>query len=162
IQTLPATLAGPSLIRPIYALLSISEEIARRNKARVNVVAISQDKSNIYPPCLIDLEQHLQTLYFTEEELTGLGYSMADIQPFILPDLTHKNVKDHAHGMTELVTQPLVKDKDRILVVLPTAISWAIRLFFFGWLRQRSLVEKFHENLVLEYQRLLWSLPAYG
>src|SRR5690606_30693773 len=74
----------------------------------------------------------------------------------------HKNVKDHEHGMTELVMQPLVKDKDRILVVLPTAISWAIRLFFFGWLRQRSLVEKFHENLVLEYQRLLWSLPTYG
>jgi hypothetical protein len=162
IQTLPANLAGPSLIRPIYALLSISEEIARRNKARVNVVAISQDKSNIYPPGLIDLEQHLQTLYFNEEELNGLGYSMADIQPFILPDLTHKKVKDHEHGMTELVTQPLVKDKDRILVVLPTAISWAIRLFFFGWLRQRSLVEKFHENLVLEYQRLLWSLPTYG
>lgn len=162
IHTMPATLAGPSLIRPIYALLSISEEIAKRNRARVNVIAISQDKSNIFPPGILDLERRLQTLYFNEDELNGLGCSMADIRQFVLPESTHENVKDHEHGMTELVTQPLLEDKGRILVVLPTAISWAIRLYFFAWLRQRSLVEKFNENLVLEYQRLLRSFPTYG
>jgi len=162
IQTMPDSLAGPSLIKPIHALLSISEAIAKRNKARLNFVAVSRDKSNIYPPSRAELEQRLQTLYFNEEELNDLGCSIADVQPFMLPDSVHKNVKDHDHGMTALVSQPLIKNGNRIFVVLPTAISWAIRLYFFRWLRERSLIEKFHENLMLEYQRLIWSLPAYG
>ncbi len=162
IHTMPEFLAGPSLTRPIKALLAISEEIARRNKARLDFVATSADKSTVNPPTCVELERRLQTLYFTAEELKGIGCSRSDVEPFILPAHVHKTVEDNSHGMTKLVFQPLLDDGDRILALLPTAFTWSIRLFFFGWLREHALIEKFHENLVLEYLRLLSSLPSYG
>ena len=44
--------------------------------------------------------------------------------------------------------RPLIQDGDRILVVLPTAITWSIRLYVFEWLRERKKIEKFQENFV--------------
>ena len=47
--------------------------------------------------------------------------------------------------------KPLLYDGKKIILVLPTAVSIAIRRFVFEWLYQNGLVESFEKNFVGEY-----------
>ncbi|MEQ8362032.1 MAG: hypothetical protein RH948_04130 [Cyclobacteriaceae bacterium] len=162
-DTVPPNLRIESLIRPVRALLKVSEEIARRNKARLNHIADSEDKSTINLGSNLKHSRLAETLFFTEDELSSLSCLVTDLNPFILSQQDQRSVRDEEHGLTSLVVQPLIKDgNSKLLVVMPTAISWSIRLYIFKWLRERKMIEKFNENLVLEYLRLLSDLPTYG
>lgn len=162
IKPIPERFNINSLFRPIHALLSLSEEIAKRNKTNHFQVAVSKEKSNIRVPKNEKLKSYAKSLCFTKMHIENLGYRLDDLEPFVFNQAIRDNLNNQDFGNTDLERKPLLFDGKKIIVVLPTAISVAIRKFVFEWLYQHGLVESFENNFVLEFIKFLQETPIMG
>ena len=81
---------------------------------------------------------------------------------FIFNPTFRDNLNHQKFGNTDLERQPLLYDGKKIILVLPTAVSIAIRRFVFEWLYKNGLVESFEKNFVGEYIELLQETPILG
>jgi hypothetical protein len=156
ISSIPQQFHPAELELPIKSLLTLSEEIATRNRARENSLSVNHDKEFIFPPNLSDLERRRDTLIFSSEDLIKLKINVESLRPFI----TTLGAK--SEFQQKFLVQPIIECGNGIAVILPTAITWTIRLWFFNWINRKRLVESFHEQLVVEYYRLLQGLPSFG
>lgn len=162
IKPIPTSFDLNSLFRPLQALLSLSEEVAKRNNANLYQIADSEDKTDIRVPSNEVLKRSAKRLCFTKMHIQKLGYELDDFGPFIFNPTFRDNLNHQKFGNTDLERQPLLYDGKKIILVLPTAVSMAIRRFVFEWLYQNGLVESFEKNFVGEYIKLLRETPVLG
>ena len=69
IKSIPPHFDLPSLFRPIYSLLNISEKVAARNKEQLYQIADSRDKIDIQVPGNEVLKSLAKSLSFTEADI---------------------------------------------------------------------------------------------
>lgn len=162
IKTLPSHFETSTLFQPIKALLRLSDEIVKRNKGRLNHIAVSEPKTVIQLPSLAQLQRKADSLYFSVNDIILLGFLPDDLRPFVLYEPRFALVKETSFGNSDLVRFPLTYEGDKILVLHPSCISWAIRFFVFRWLGEKSLIQKFHERLIIQYYNFMQELPALG
>lgn len=162
IKPIPESFDLNSLFRPIQALSSLSEEVAKRNKADLYQIAGSKDKTDIHVPSNEVLKRLAKSLCFTEMHIQKLGCELDDFGPFIFNPTFRDNLNHQKFGNTDLERNPLLYNGKKIILVLPTAVSIAIRRFVFEWLYQNGLVESFEKNFVGEYIKLLRETPILG
>ena len=162
IKSIPSSFNLDSLFRPVQALLSVSEEVAKRNNATLYQIADSKDKINIHVPSNEVLKRSAKSLCFTEMHIKNLGYKFDDLGPFIFNPTLRDSLNRQKFGNTDLERKPLLYDGNKIILILPTAVSIAIRRFVFEWLYQNGLVESFEKNFVSEYIKLLRETPILG
>ena len=162
IRPIPPSFDIDSLFKPIYALLNLSEEVANRNRASLYQIADSQDKLAINVPRNEILNRHAKSLSFTEAHIQKLGYKLDDFGPFIFDPRAKDELNNQQFGNTDLERRPLVYDGNRLILILPTAVSVAIRRFIFEWLAQNGLVESFEKSFVDEYIEFLQETPILG
>lgn len=162
IRPIPPSFDLDSLFNPIHALLSLSEKVAERNRASLYQIADSQDKIDISVPGNETLKRLARSLSFTEMDIKKLGYELNDLEPFIFIPEFRDNLKNQQFGNTDLERHPLVFDGNKIILILPTAVSVAIRRFVFEWLHQNGLVDAFEKHFVGEYIDFLQETPILG
>lgn len=162
IQSIPTHMGSESLLKPIHAILCLSEEVARRRQAELYQIAESHDKEQILVPSIDTLEYLVSTLTFSRSEIEDLRFSIDDLTPFIFDSELRKKLKDQEPGNTDLERFPILVDADAIILILPTAISISIRRYTFGWLHKMGLVDSFEENYVRQYIRFLQETPILG
>jgi hypothetical protein len=162
IKPIPASFDLNSLFRPLQALLSLSEEVAKRNNADLYQIAESKDKTDIRVPSNEVLKRSAKSLCFTEMHIQNLGYELDDLGPFIFNPISRGKLTHKKFGNTDLERHPLLYDGNKIILALPTAVSIAIRRFVFEWLYKNGLVESFEKNFVGEYIELLQETPILG
>lgn len=162
IETIPSSLETQPFLTSVKALLTLSEEIANRNEAKLHLIAESQDKDWIIPPKNHSLHKRANSLSLSENEVRNLGFTLNDLTPFVLQQEGQKDIKSQDFGLNNLLRHPLISEGNSLVVILPTAITWALRFYIFEWLESKGLIENFYENFILEYVNFLRNQRQLG
>ena len=157
--TLPDEMDAQPLKKSIAALLTVSEAVAARSGLRRFVRGGGQDNGPITVPSSKRLQTLKERIAFSVEQLAELGVCPADLEPFILPRQAFSQLRDQTFAESELVGRPVVREGGKWTLLLPSAVSVALRMKFLDWIRAHDLDESFDNHLVFEYCHLLEELP---
>ena len=148
--------------RSIEALLKLSEAIANR-KGLVRYSLGNQEPLDVIPKTiLMNLNSLKNIIKFSNEELSSLGITLGDLQPFIF-DLTNKNnLLEQEFGSTDLEKCPLLYDSQHITVLLPSAISVAIRRHVIDQVQIHSRLQIFESLIADSYKKLFDETTILG
>ncbi len=146
----------------IRALLKLSEEITTRRQLARFSSGGGEPKGTMKIPSLEKLKQLRQTLTFSTAELDHLGVSPSDLSPFIFESNLRSQLKKQAIGDSLLEQCPIVYDATKWTVLLPTAISIAVRRHVLDGIASRGYQESFNKHFTEEYWNFLSETPLLG
>lgn len=160
--TLPDVAPLSGVTKSIHALLAVSHLMCLRVGLRRNALSTSTRLAAV-PDDLIRVTSTLRHLVqFSFAELAAAGVDAADLRPFAF-DFDRRAVLATQRILhSDLERRPLFIERDRVTLVLPTAVSSAIRRYFIervGFGRNRPVL---HRQLALEYSRELQRSPILG
>ncbi|MDX1914049.1 MAG: hypothetical protein SFU55_00565 [Methylophilus sp.] len=153
------------LLKPAYALLSLSEHLAERLRLARWSVAPSRPKVNLNLGPRIQIEDRARAVTFTKAELEGFGIDLQLLSSFIMQDDDKKKLIEEETGHSTLELKPLIDFGDAIVLALPNAVSPAIRRFALTQLRKLGYLEAFSNALSVRQARqieenALWEFRA--
>lgn len=162
VATLPNTEPAAKLKSEIASMLLLSETIADRLGLERFCSGGGENKGKIRIPAAPRLKTLRDALTFTPDELRTLGINKGNLVPFIFSQ-KHRNRLGHQNiGENDLVKHPLIVDSNNLIVMLPAAISVAIRQRIFNWLVANDFGPSFDEHLTQEYSILFGEIPVLG
>jgi hypothetical protein len=135
------------LLKPAYALLSLSEHLAERLRLQRWSVAPSKPKVNMHLGPIIQIEDKARAVTFTKADLAEFGIDLQLLSPFILQDDDKKKLIGEETGQSSLELKPLIDFGDAIVLALPNAVSPAIRRFTLTQLRKLGYLDAFNDAL---------------
>jgi len=146
----------------IHALLKLSELVCERANLVANEIGGNVGES-ILPGRIANRSSELRKLVsFSFEELERLGIKQESLQPFIFnPSLRH-DLLQQSISNTDLEAHPLAVDGNQLYLLLPTAISVAIRRYFISVLASGENRKIFLRNLAREYSKFFSQIPFFG
>jgi len=162
VKTLPASRECSQLRREITAALKLSEEIANRRKLARFSAGSGHDKRRIDVPSLERLETLRRAITFCDDDLNRLGISSSDLSPFIFAPRNADRLKDQMLSDSELHRRPIFLFEETWFVLMPSAISVAIREHILEWMNFRGYNNSFDQHLAEEYSHFLTETPFLG
>ncbi|BBO34422.1 hypothetical protein PLANPX_4034 [Lacipirellula parvula] len=160
VDKMPGEGAFAQLRRSIDALLTLSEAVCQRAGLERHSIGFPFPKASIPKKCWSAAKRRI--VQFDEAALTGLGITRADLEPFILEDELLPHVLNSPLLGTPLQRFPVTCVGKSVALVLPTAVSFAIRAAVVDFAMAFDLQEAFVANLVSIYQRLFSSTYLIG
>ncbi len=146
---------GAKLRWHVAALLKLSEEVAKRSDISRFVMGRGNPKGAIPMPPDERLTELSQRVSFDQEDLERLEIQRESLEPFLLPDGGSATRADEI-GHSSLERRPLIAVGDRILLLLPAAVSLAVRRFVVDECHSLNLVEALSAGLQAQQKRLLF------
>ena len=122
LKDIPERYNPKEFFEPIKALLSLSEEVAKRNNVKPFQIAESNDKKNIHVPKNETLRRLAKSLSFSEKSQISLGLSKDNFRPFIFNLDSKENLKTQEFGNTDLERCPILLYGNKLILALPTAV----------------------------------------
>ena len=162
IQTLPDKLNTRILISEVHALLRLSEEIASRRRLDRFIMGGGKEEGSLKIPSWEILKSLSRTITFTLNDLKQLGISPTELTPFIFNMNFRNQLGNQVIGNSALERYPIVHHAGRWLVLLPTAISTAVRRHVLEWMSRQGNNESFDQHIVMEYQDFLSKMSLLG
>jgi hypothetical protein len=160
--TLPDVAPLNSVERSIHALLAVSHLVCLRAGLRRNSLGGTTGFAAL-PGDLIRVTRTLRALVqVTFTELAAVGVDVADLRPFAFDVDRRSGLATQRILHSDLERRPLVIERDRVTLVLPTAVSPAIRRYFIdrvGFGQNRPVLQ---QQLAFEYSRELQRSPMLG
>jgi len=159
---LPMDMSSDGLRASTHALLTLSEELARRSGVEANMTGGEFPLRVLPAGTGLGEPASRHRLRFTPECLKTLGLTLEALQPFILEPVAWAGIADDSIGHTRLERRPLIRFGGDLILLLPTAVSAAIRRLVIESCiadGKRSLLE---DALASEYGRVFSSLPLFG
>lgn len=161
-ETLPKDQDATQLLREVHALLRVSDEVADRLNLDRYCQGSGEDKGKIRIPSAARIRTLKQAITFSHEELVRLGILPADLTPFIFQPCRRDALKEQEFGDNDLIRYPLVYDQKDWVVLLPSAISVAIRQHVLMWMCSKGYQDSFDKQLVMEYRDFFREAPIFG
>lgn len=162
VETTPNLPAYNAIRDSLHALLVLSEAVCDRAGLRryhpgaeTSVADLPHDLA-LAGPVLRD------RMAFTLEELEALDLTLDSLAPFILAPEDRARVLDGDFGGTELERRPLALENGRLWMLLPTAVSTAIRRAVVETIGSGDLREPFGRALAAEYADMFQALRLLG
>ena len=146
----------------VVALLRLSDAVCGR--ARLERFELGAEMPAEAPPrrtlsALLLRRRHLR---FTAVDLDSLGVDPADLEPFVFDMTAADALRDEAIGASDLERYPLLRHGDTLHLVLPTAVTSAIRYHVVAVLEEASLREPLTKALALSYAELFSDTALLG
>jgi len=139
----------------VHALLKISDIVCARAGLTRNELGSERGEPSL-PRRLAEKSSALrQMVQFGFDELEQLGIDLDDLVPFIFNPQNRKALLEQSITNSELEACPLGVDGDQLYLLLPTAVSAAIRRFFISALGTGDNRQVLLSSLGREYIRLL-------
>jgi hypothetical protein len=138
LPSMPANGDGAWIKRSVAAVLALSDEIAERNGLKRYDVGGGEEKEKLKFPSAERLESAAVSIEFTPDDLVRLGIEHDAVAPFVWDDAANADLLLHSSEKSNLERRPIVRIGERYLVVLPSALSMAIRRFVLENLRARG------------------------
>lgn len=146
----------------VYALLQLSELVCDRAGLDRYQLGGAVPRETI-PKLLLDrLPSIKRRSWFTRADLEAEGIAIDALQPFIFNPSQRKVLLKESLGHSPLERRPLAMDGDDLVVVLPTAVTAALRRYVIETVRALGVHEAFLANLGRDYTRLIESLPLFS
>jgi hypothetical protein len=148
--------------RTVYGLLALSELLCKRAALRRHQLGDENGQERLVPRQIARLSRQRAHLRFSRKELSSLGIDIKDLSPFIFDLRSGKMLLREVFGDTRLDRQPLVCSGDDVVLLLPTAISTAIRYFIIGAMRSMEQFDTFRRMNAAIYARHFSEMPLLG
>jgi hypothetical protein len=127
LDAMPDSGGFPQLKRSCRALLRLSDQLVARRELPRNVVGETVPQAQI-PQMSKETFNYLKSVTtFSYAELDALEIHPSDLAPFTLPQEGIETIDDSFFGCSPIEAAPLIAFPKGLVVVLPTAISLAIR-----------------------------------
>ena len=151
VESMPDEGIFTELRRGTVALLKLSETICDRSGLERFCIGEPTPRSAITKDfCSI---RRSQAVVFNREELSRLGIESSDLAMFIFRDMPDfMNVPIEGSPLQQF---PIINSDDRIALVLPSAVSFAIRSAIVKILGMYGFIENLRINLTRNYANLL-------
>ncbi|WP_350025897.1 zinc chelation protein SecC [Pseudomonas fulva] len=162
IESMPDHGLFGALRNSVHALLKISNFICLRANVKPNVLGDEFGQERLAGATAAKAGSLKNSVAISNADLRDLGVEFADIDLFIFDPSTRSSLRQHHLGNTALERKPLALIGDTIYLVLPTAVSLAIRSLCVSTLgvgRQRPMLTY---NLSREYSRLFSHTKILG
>lgn len=162
IEGMPAGGGYDELRNRVYALLKLSDLVCERaGLVRYQAGAVVPAKR--LPAELVnDLEALQATVRFTKEELGEAGIEIDDLAPFIFDPEHRQSLLAATIGHTELERFPVAYRDDEFFLLLPTAVSLAIRRYLIEKMDAVGMRPAMLAGLAHEYAKLFRNTPILG
>ena len=149
------------LADPIDALLALSDSVADELNLPRWHSAAETALDPVLPPS-VQCNRHAKAIAFDEKRLAALDVDPQHLEPFILQgdDLTTMRSETLRH--TSLERRPLFRTADGLTLVLPTAVSAALRRFVLARLKQDEDLPSFVQILSARQADQVGSLLRKG
>jgi len=161
VEKLPDNENSRQLKREILAILKLSEEMAAQRRLARFSPGGNGEQYNDFPSW-----QHMKSLRraitFSAADLERLEINPADLEPFLFPAHLRSQLGNQALGDSELERRPIIHDGAKWIVLLPTAISIAVRQRVLSWMFHQGYQDSFDKFYIAEYQDFLASTPILG
>lgn len=162
IETLPDDQDTTQLLRQVHALLRVSDEIAERLGLERYCQGSGEAKGKIRVPSAVRIRTLKQAITFSHEDLALFGFSPADLTPFVFQPGRREALKKQEFGDNDLIRYPIVYDGENWVVLMPSAISVAIRQHILMWMCSKGYQDSFDKQLVMEYRDFFREAPIFG
>jgi hypothetical protein len=146
----------------VYALLRLSDTICERAKLVRYTLGNTIPQESLSTKLLSCLGSFRRIIRFSDADLKALSISPEHIGEFGFDASTREGLIDEKIGHSTLERYPLAYRNGEIFVLLPTALSAAIRRYVVEQLNTPKLREAFAATLGLTYAKLISETPLLG
>jgi hypothetical protein len=146
----------------VFALLQLSDLICERAGLYRNQLGAEFDKDVM---SLGAAKLHVESRYhvhFSFDELRANLIEPRALAPFLFMPTDRQKLAGQLIGNTDLERHPILRDNDHVYVVLPTAISAAIRYFIVQRMTEAGMRELLCKGIANSYSRAFSSLMLLG
>lgn len=140
------------ITKSIHALLKLSDVACSRAGLVRNELGDPHGEESL-PKKYTDTGKYKQLIKFKISELEALGIDFDDLLPFLFDPRSRAELLGQVISNTDLEARPLAKLDDSIYLVLPTAVSIAVRRYFIESLGTGKGRRSFLYHLGNEYSR---------
>lgn len=148
--------------RSTLAMLRLSEEVCARAALNRHEPGAEMPVDGVHKDRLARWMRGRAHLSFTAEDLRRLAIDPADLEPFVLRDTEHADVVSRQLGDTVLERHPLVLADGIHHLVLPNAVTAAIRYRIVHCLSDMGLRRNLARALTLSYAQLFYETQLIG
>lgn len=146
----------------IHALLKLSDLVCRR-AGLTRYQPGAEARAAVLPKELAQQSLELQRLVqFSQTDLAKAGVEIEQLSPFVLGPDGPELLQDQTIGHSELERRPVACVDQMLFVVLPTAVTAAIRRFFIEVVGMDDNRRIFLSRLTHQYASLLARSPLLG
>jgi hypothetical protein len=162
VEAMPNSSGYNELRENIYALLRLSEVVCER--AGLERYQLGNDIPEAAMPArlLESLSSLRGRVHFTRAELDGLGVSLDDLLPFIIDPRARLGLLDERIGHTTLERYPVAWRNDDLHLLLPTAVTVAIRRYVIERMEAAGMRHTFVTGMAIEYAEAFARVPLVG
>jgi hypothetical protein len=150
--------------RSVSALLKMSETVAERASLPRFTLTKSPPRQQLRV-AQKSVGPASEYVTFTPEELTAMGIARSDLAPFEFTLDLRQSLTTETIGHTALERRPIVFSEGRVLLVLPTAASAALRRYMMESAVAAGTLERLQEMLTSRIsiiRRISWRSDAPG
>jgi len=162
LETLPRNDVSRQLRREVFALLKLSDDTAERRGIGRFSCGGGNEKQKSPIPSSEQLRALSSAITFSATDLERLDIVPADLEPFIFPLDDRRRLIEQKLGDSDLEGRPVAYDGAKWLVLLPTAISIAVRQHVLTWIKNHGYEENFNRVFVTEYRNFLSHIDIVG
>ncbi len=126
-ESLPDADMKSAALASVYALLRLSDEVARRAQVDRNTSPGGTPRATIELPSPAELRRRVDRVRFTEVELAKLDIRGEMLASYVLLPDQFPHVSDRPIGDTPLEFRPLLRTPTSTILVSPQSVSTAIR-----------------------------------
>jgi hypothetical protein len=126
-ETLPSHALKSDVLAAVYALLALSEELARRAQVERLTPGGGQPAGSMDIPPDHVLTALARRVTFTPRDIASLGIDANALKPFIIEREQYRYLTDRPVGETPLEFHPLYAGSTGLIVASPPNVSTAVR-----------------------------------
>lgn len=162
VEGLPEGSGYDEIREVVYSLLRLSDLVCERAKLTRYQLGNEMPLDHILSEVLNDLAEVRRIVEFSERELVDAGISIDHLAEFFFDPNERRGLLTQEQGNSDLERRPIACEGGTVHVVLPTAISLAIRRYIFERMHRAGLTEPLLSALTFEYADLLKRSPMLG
>lgn len=144
------------LKKEIRGILILSEEIAARRKLSRFVRGGGDEKGTVKIPSDKSIKELSKSIVFTQKQILQLEITPEDIEPFLFNIEAINKLREGLIEGSDLQQHPIIEEKGKWFVLLPSCISFAVKIHILNWMLQHGYQDDFDNYLVAEYRKFLY------
>ncbi|WP_369928458.1 hypothetical protein [Xanthomonas sp. NCPPB 2632] len=161
VDAMPRTGLYNALKRSVQAVLRLSDAVC----ARADLVRYATGSDNTRAPLdtgHLDAPTLRGRVAFTGKALRDAGIAIADLAPFILDAASIPLMASDVPGSGIVEQRPLLRTRDGLLVILPTALSIALRHAVIVFATRTGQATQINQALANVYSRTVYRSQVFG
>jgi hypothetical protein len=162
LEMMPAEDPYLEIRRAAYGLLRLSNEVARRSNVLAFDVGQTEPVRQVTNKLLGNLDDIRARVTFSRDDLMALGIEMSDLRTFVFDPDNRAAIRDESLGHSTLERRPLFCVGDRLYLVLPTAVSIAIRRMIIEFCVSAGMAGALYASYKDEIAKTFQGMPLLG